>query len=66
VRTEGLQVTTVSSVRPLVAQAFDIPSLARKLDVHIVFEGAVREENNQLRVSVRSSTQTVSHLVGTV
>jgi TolB-like protein len=53
VRTEGLHVTTASSVGPLVAQALDIPSLARKLDVHIVFEGTVREDNNQLRVSVR-------------
>ena len=53
VRTEGLHVTTASSVGPLVAQALDIPSLARKLDVHILFEGTVREDNNQLRVSVR-------------
>ena len=52
-RTEGLRVISVSSVRPLVAQALDIPSLARKLDVHIVFEGMVREDNNRLRVSVR-------------
>jgi TolB-like protein len=53
VRTEGLQVTTASSVGPLVTQALDLPSLARKLDVHIVFEGTVREDNNQLRISVR-------------
>ncbi len=52
-RTEGLRVTSASSVEPLVAQALDVPSLARKLDVHIVFEGTVREDNNQLRVSVR-------------
>jgi TolB-like protein len=52
VRTEGLRVTSASSVGPLVAQALDIPSLARKLDVHIVFEG-VREDSNRLRVSVR-------------
>jgi TolB-like protein len=53
VRTEGLQVTSASSVEPLIAQALDIPSLARRLDVHIVFEGTVREENHQLRVSIR-------------
>jgi TolB-like protein len=51
--TEGLRVTSASSVGPLVAQALDIPSLARKLDVHIVFEGTVREDNNRLLVSVR-------------
>jgi TolB-like protein len=53
VRMEGLRMTSASSVERVVAQALDIPSLARKLDVHIVFEGTVREENNQLRVSVR-------------
>ena len=52
-RTEGLHVTSASSVGPLVAQALDVPSLARKLDVHIVFEGTVREYNNRLHVSVR-------------
>jgi TolB-like protein len=51
VRTEGLHVTT--AVGPPVAQALDIPSLARKLDVQVLFEGTVREDNNQLRVSVR-------------
>ena len=53
VRTDGLRVTSASSVVPLVAQALDVPSLARKLDVHIVFEGTVREDNNRLHVSVR-------------
>ena len=53
VRTEGLRVTSASSVGPLVAQALDTPSLARKLDVHIVFEGTVREDNNRLCVWVR-------------
>ena len=53
VRTEGLRVTTASSVAPLAAQALDISSLARTLDVQIVFEGTVREENNQLRITSR-------------
>ena len=53
VRTDGLRVTTASSVAPLVTQTLDIPSLARTLDVHIVFEGTVREENNQLRITSR-------------
>jgi TolB-like protein len=53
VRTEGFQVTAAGSLGPLAAQALDIPSLARKLDVHVVFEGTVRENNNQLRVAVR-------------
>ena len=53
VRTEGFQVTAAGSLGPLTTQALDIPSLARKLDVHVVFEGTVREDNNQLRVAVR-------------
>jgi TolB-like protein/tetratricopeptide (TPR) repeat protein len=53
VRTEGLRVTTASSVAPLVAHALDTSSLARTLDVQIVFEGTVREENNQLRITSR-------------
>lgn len=52
VRTEGLHVTTASSMGPSGAQA-DIPALARQLDVHVLFGGTVREENNQLRISVR-------------
>ena len=53
VRTEGLRVTAASSVAPLAAQALDVPSLARQLDVQVVFEGTVREENNRLRITSR-------------
>ncbi len=51
-RTDGLRVTALVSVAPLVAQAVDIPSLARRLDVQVVFEGTVREDNDQLRITV--------------
>ena len=44
--------TALGSVAPLVAQAVDIPSLARRLDVQVVFEGTVREHNDQLRITV--------------
>ena len=53
VRTDGLRVTAASSVAPLLAQGLDIPSLARKLDVQIIFEGTVYENNNQLRIMSR-------------
>jgi len=53
VHTDGLRVTAESSVAPLVAQALDVLSLARKLDVQIVVEGAVREDNNLLRITSR-------------
>jgi TolB-like protein len=53
VRTDGLRVTAASSVAPLAAQALDVPSLARKLDVQVVFEGTVREDNNLLRITSR-------------
>jgi TolB-like protein/Tfp pilus assembly protein PilF len=53
VRTDGFRVIAASSVAPLAAQGLDIPSLAGKLDVQIVFEGTVREDNNQLRITSR-------------
>jgi TolB-like protein len=51
VRTDGLRVTAASSVGPLINEDLDLPSLARKLDVQIVFEGTVSEDNNQLRIT---------------
>jgi TolB-like protein len=53
VRTDGIRVTAASSVAPLVAKAVDLRSLARTLDVHIVFEGTVRHDNNLLRITSR-------------
>ena len=52
-RTEGFRVSAASSIAPLVAQALDLPSVARKLDAQIVFEGIVRENNNQLHITAR-------------
>ena len=52
-RTEGFRVSAASSIAPLVAQALDLPSVARKLDAQIVFEGAVREDNNLLHITSR-------------
>ena len=52
-RAEGFRVSAASSIAPLVAQAFDLPSVARKLDAQIVFEGIVREDNNQLHITAR-------------
>jgi TolB-like protein len=45
--TDGLRVTAATSA---VAQLRDIPAIARKLDVQIVFDGTVRQNQNQLRV----------------
>jgi TolB-like protein len=52
-RTEGFRVSAASAMAPLVAQALDLPSVARKLDAQIVFEGTVREDNNQLHITSR-------------
>jgi TolB-like protein len=52
-RVEGFRVSAASSIAPLVAQALDLPSVARKLDAQIVFEGIVREDNNQLLITAR-------------
>jgi TolB-like protein len=46
-------VIAASSIAPLVAKAMTIRSLARKLDVQIVFEGTVSHNNNVLRITSR-------------
>jgi TolB-like protein len=46
-------VKAVSSVAPIVAKAIDMRSLARQLDVQIIFEGTVRQDNNLLRITCR-------------
>lgn len=53
VRTDGVRVSAASSVAPLVAKATTMRSLARKLDVQIIFEGTVRQDNNLLRITSR-------------
>jgi len=54
VRTDGIRVTASSSIAPLVAKAMDICSLARQLDVQVVFEGTVRQDDNLLRITSRA------------
>jgi TolB-like protein/tetratricopeptide (TPR) repeat protein len=53
VRTDGVRVITGYSERPEGVETVDIPSLAKNLDVQIVFEGTVAEDNSQLRVTSR-------------
>jgi TolB-like protein len=53
VRTEGIRVTAASSVNTLLSQSLDVPGLAHKLNVQVVFEGTVREEDNKLRITSR-------------
>lgn len=53
VRTDGVRVTAASAVAPFVAKVVDLRSLARELDVAIVFEGTVRQDNNRLRITYR-------------
>jgi TolB-like protein/Tfp pilus assembly protein PilF len=50
---EGCRVIAASSVAQLGSQTSDIPALARKLGVQIVFEGTVREEGSRIRVTSR-------------
>ena len=53
VRTDGVRVITGYSERPEGVETVDVSSLAKKLDVQIVFEGTVAEDNSQLRVTSR-------------
>jgi TolB-like protein/Flp pilus assembly protein TadD len=50
---EGCRVIAASSITQLGSQVSDIPALARRLGVQIVFEGTVREEGNRIRVTSR-------------
>jgi TolB-like protein len=50
---EGCRVVSATSIAHLGSQASDVPGLARKLGVQIVFEGTVREEGNRVRVTGR-------------
>jgi TolB-like protein/Tfp pilus assembly protein PilF len=52
-RTEGCRVVAASSMAQLGVQASDIPALAERLGVQIVFEGTVREEGSRVRVTSR-------------
>lgn len=52
-RTNGILVTAASSIAPLLEKAVDVRTLARALDVQIVFEGTVRQDNNLLRITSR-------------
>jgi TolB-like protein len=52
-RTEGCRVVAASSMAQLGSQTTDIPTLAQKLGVQIVFEGSVREEGSRIRVTSR-------------
>jgi TolB-like protein len=52
-RTEGCRVVAASSMAQLGTQISDIPALAKKLGVQIVFEGTVREDGSRVRVTSR-------------
>jgi TolB-like protein len=52
-RIGGCRVTTITLVSQLDPVVPDIPSLARKLGVDLIFEGTVRKENRKLRITAR-------------
>jgi TolB-like protein len=52
-RTEGILVSAASLVVPLVAKAMDVRTLARELDVQVVFEGSVHRSEDSLRITSR-------------
>jgi TolB-like protein/tetratricopeptide (TPR) repeat protein len=47
------RVIAASFASQVIAEISDIPSLARKLGVQLLFEGTVRKENTQLRITSR-------------
>jgi TolB-like protein len=52
-RIDGCRITTIALVSQLPPVVPDIPSLARKLGVDLIFEGTVRKENRKVRITGR-------------
>ncbi|MFT4113006.1 hypothetical protein [Silvibacterium sp.] len=52
-RADGCRVIAASSISQLTAQAADIPSLAKRLGVHFVFDGTVQHAEGRLRIHAR-------------
>lgn len=52
-KTPGIRVSASNSMVQLASQVVDIPSLAKRLGVQILFEGSVRAEGNRVRVITR-------------
>jgi TolB-like protein/tetratricopeptide (TPR) repeat protein len=50
--TDGIRVVASTSIAQLNEGDPDIPSLAKRLGVHNIIEGTIREEGNRLRVTV--------------
>jgi TolB-like protein len=51
-RTEGVRISAATSVAAVNGTS-DIPTIARKLEVDVIFEGTVRESGNLLRITSR-------------
>jgi TolB-like protein/tetratricopeptide (TPR) repeat protein len=56
IRTEGVRVTNAHSEKSEGFETIDGSSPTRELDAHIVFEGTVGEDGNQLRVTTKIVT----------
>jgi TolB-like protein len=52
-RKKGFRVRSACSVAPLLAQPVDLATVARKLDVRMVFEGVIHACGNRLRITAR-------------
>jgi TolB-like protein len=63
-RRRGFRVRSVSSLAPVLTQPLDLPAVARKLDIRIAFEGAIRAGGNRLRITADCGRERLSDLVG--
>ena len=52
-RADRVSACAPASVAPLLAQPLDLPAVARKLNVHILFEGVIHACGNRLRITAR-------------
>jgi TolB-like protein len=50
--TDGIRAVASASIVPPTEETRDIPALAKRLGVHFIIEGTIREEGNRLRITV--------------
>jgi TolB-like protein len=54
-QTDGIRVASRAAVSQFLTESCDVSATAKKLGLHAVVEGTVRQENNRLRITIRNS-----------
>jgi TolB-like protein len=54
-QTDGIRVVSRAAVSQFLTESSDVSVVAKKLGLHAVIEGTVRQENNRLRITISNS-----------